>query len=40
MLAQVDEFFSAQLAGVEDPDAALEENDSAEFPAEMLECGS
>jgi nifR3 family TIM-barrel protein len=40
VLAQVDEFFSAQLAGVEDPDAALEENDAAEFPAEMLECGS
>jgi nifR3 family TIM-barrel protein len=40
VLAQVDAFFSAQLANGAEPDAAPEDAAGTEFPEEMLECGS
>jgi nifR3 family TIM-barrel protein len=40
VLAQVDAFFSAQLANGAEPDAAPEDAAATEFPEEMLECGS
>jgi tRNA-dihydrouridine synthase len=40
VLAQVDAFFTAQLANGAEPEAAPEDAVGTEFPAEMLECGS
>ncbi len=40
VLAQVDTFFTAQLANGAEPDVAPEDAAGAEFPEEMLECGS
>jgi nifR3 family TIM-barrel protein len=40
VLAQVDAFFAAQPANGAEPDAAPEDAAAAEFPQEMLECGS
>jgi nifR3 family TIM-barrel protein len=40
VLAQVDTFFTAQIANGAEPDAAPEDAAATEFPEEMLECGS
>jgi nifR3 family TIM-barrel protein len=40
VLAQVDAFFTAQIANGAEPDAAPEDAVGTEFPEEMLECGS